>query len=140
MHHSPHEIEQVLRKFSFEEFDAKAHLMAKCENRFIEPSTFAAAADARGVVRIMYNAIGGASSNIKTRLQTFLLQHGVPRDAIFERSKSVADACSNKELESIFERHNPWPRIETIGHNNGLPVSLRSVAAWEAKTMPTHSC
>ena len=114
-------LSDLLRKVSLEKYGGVANLAVRVNNVVLDMTTFVISANQQGVIRTqLFQGFGG--SPVRNKLQTLLVQHGVPQDASGERANHLIEACGQKIIEQALAMTNPWTRYQTTGHCKEIPT------------------
>ena len=104
-------LNDLLRKVSFEKYGGLANLAVRVNNVVLDMATFVIVANQTGVIRTqIFQRFGG--SPIRSKLQTLLVQHGVPQDSSGERATNLIQVCGVKIIEQALAMSNPWAAIK----------------------------
>ena len=104
-------LSDLLRKVSFEKYGGLANLAVRVNNAVLDMATFIIVASQRGVIRTqLFQGFGG--SPVRGKLQTLLVQHGVPQDCSGERAANLIEVCGVKIIEQALAMSNPWAAIK----------------------------
>ena len=104
-------LHDLLQKVSVERFGGIANLAVRVNNAAIDLNTVVVKADQLGVIRTqLFQGFGG--SPVRSKLQTLLVQHGVPQESSSERATNLIEVCGVKLIEQALAMSNPWTAIK----------------------------
>ncbi len=88
-----------------------ANLAVRVNNVVLDMATFVVVANHAGVIRTqLLQGFGG--SPVRAKLQTLLVQQGVPQDSSGERATNLIETCGVKIIEQALAMANPWTAIK----------------------------
>ena len=104
-------LNDLLRKVSFAKYGGLANLAVRVDNAVLDMATYVIVASQYGVIRTqLFQGFGG--SPVRGKLQTLLVQHGVPQDCSGERAANLIEVCGVKIIEQALAMSNPWTAIK----------------------------